>query len=299
MKKRLRYLFPLISLVLGVLACSLPLDVNPSLEKTLETAVVDDIVLPIAEEAPLQERQEEPPEAEAFLCPSNWVPGVFSEIQLCYPPDLMRAVSPSIYDENPPAEDEIWMFVVHPKMLHVSLLDYVLARPAFIQVYPIAAYIAMDPWVDVLITELEGLLASQDSSPSQIKFVPYQNASQLIVAKVNYLNFRNGRGVRFITQDAQDTLPINNQEAYYAFLGLTDDGQYLVSAVLPISSPLFFPDLVSLTDADWDVLWSGYEDYITKLKADLAREPLDSFMPSLITLDAIMSSILVPSGTLD
>lgn len=51
--------------------------------------------------------------------------------------------------------------------------------------------------------------------------------------------FKNGKGVRFVTAFGDGKGPITNDSLYYVFYGLTDDGTYQVSAILPLSSVLF------------------------------------------------------------
>ena len=61
-------------------------------------------------------------------------------------------------------------------------------------------------------------------------------------------------GVVVSIQEADPMLKLQKEEVQPAndpFLGLTEDGQYLVSAVLPISSSLFYAVTDSLSEADW------------------------------------------------
>ena len=46
-------------------------------------------------------------------------------------------------------------------------------------------------------------------------------------SQVQYLDFKNGTGVRYLTQFDQGILPINNYELVYTYQGLTSDGKIL------------------------------------------------------------------------
>ncbi len=84
----------------------------------------------------------------------------------------------------------------------------------------------------------------------------------------------------------------------YVFQGLTDDGQYYVSAVLPINHP----DLpANRQEADFDdanITAEAYEAYLDELLSQLEAAPAGSFTPSLEALDALIESLVVePAGS--
>jgi hypothetical protein len=68
--------------------------------------------------------------------------------------------------------------------------------------------------------------------------------------------------VRFITQYSQAALPVSNDSAFYAFIGITDDGAYLVSATLPVTHPLFVADGMTEPAEGWAAFVENYEAYI-------------------------------------
>jgi len=61
--------------------------------------------------------------------------------------------------------------------------------------------------------------------------------SQAFIGKRKFLRFRNGRGVLFLTQYQQETLPVNNGALVCTFQGMTDDNAWYVSAVFPVAAP--------------------------------------------------------------
>ena len=66
-------------------------------------------------------------------------------------------------------------------------------------------------------------------------FLPLFNAAQVMHTHLQYLDFKNGQGLRYLTEFDQGIIPINNYELIYTYQGLTGDGKYYVAAVLPVN----------------------------------------------------------------
>lgn len=158
-----------------------------------------------------------------------------------------------------------------------------------------ADYVALEPDIQVTVNELQSLLTSQDPNPSAIPFLPIYNAAQMMQAKVTYLDFRSGAGVRFITQYGQAAMPINNVSAIYAFMGLTADGQYIVSATFPVTHPDFAADNMTEPFEGWATFSENYETYVNDMETSLAAQADDAFTPDLAMLDTMMESFMVPA----
>jgi hypothetical protein len=120
---------------------------------------------------------------------------------------------------------------------------------------------------------------------------PWVEAEQSIFSRFQYLNFRSGSGVLFLTQyDQEDPpTPINNEELTCNFQGLTRDGKYYVAARLPISHPSL-PKGIDFTD---DNERNKGRLYLRRAEARLNTLPENSFYPSLASLKALLSSISV------
>ncbi len=71
---------------------------------------------------------------------------------------------------------------------------------------------------------------------SEIPIFPPAKGAQLFRAKVNYLRFEKGSGVRFVTRYAVDKSPTTNENIFYTFQGLSKDGQSLIVFVHPIAA---------------------------------------------------------------
>ena len=112
------------------------------------------------------------------------------------------------------------------------------------------------------------------------------------------ISFRNGKGIRALTEYAQYYAPINNNELLYQFAGLTDDEKYYIIAILPINAPFLAenekPDAPVPTDGVPIPTDIGPNDgYYAAITEKLVALDSESFMPSLTTLDALIQSILI------
>jgi hypothetical protein len=134
-------------------------------------------------------------------------------------------------------------------------------------------------------TSLTGTTAGET-----IPFLPIFNAAQSFRAQVKYIPFANGTGVRFVTQYGQAPLPINNQEMFYTYQGITSDGLYYVSMILPLSHPSLPADG---TVENYDAFMANFEAYMLETATALDTADPASFMPDLNVLDAMMGSLHV------
>lgn len=132
-----------------------------------------------------------------------------------------------------------------------------------------------------------------DEPPYYVPWLQPINATPIMHAGVEYLNFQNGAGMRYLTQYAQALSVVNNEEIFYTFQGLTQDGEYYIAARLPV----YHPDLVAgandAPDGDTSV-WEDVEknlQYMQKMAPILDAAAPSSFTPDLATLDALMGSI--------
>ena len=97
-----------------------------------------------------------------------------------------------------------------------------------------------------------------------------------------------------MTQYAQYFVTVNNTDLFYTYQGLTSDGKYWVSAILPINNPILaanadtLPAGMSMEDFN-----NNYGSYITGMIDQLNSQASDSYTPSLAVLDALVASITI------
>jgi hypothetical protein len=119
------------------------------------------------------------------------------------------------------------------------------------------------------------------------------NAGSMMYAQVEYLDFQNGVGVRYLAQSAQALTVVNNRELRYTFQGLTRDGKYHVIAVLPTSHPDLLDRPNESPNGDVSVFTDVNKNfqYLQKVVRILDEAQPASFTPNLAKLDAMIRSI--------
>jgi hypothetical protein len=125
-------------------------------------------------------------------------------------------------------------------------------------------------------------------------FLPPINAAGHLVGKHEYLNFRNGSGMRYLIQFTQQPIKPNLADTIYTYQEITDDGKYYIAATLPafLPTPLDNPMEQFATQQGWD-------NFYHQLRVTVNQIPNKDFLPNLDTLDGIFSSLTVnPSANI-
>jgi hypothetical protein len=185
-----------------------------------------------------------------------------------------------------------------PQYVRISLDGYPLTQKFFepeISIYPVEDYRRVSPQAGPQLDRLQGVLDQQPSSADQYPFLPVFNAGQVFDSDVAYLEFQNGRGVRYLTIYAQYAAPVNNYDLFYTFQGLTDDGKTFISAILPVNHPSLPADPNALSSAEMDNIIKNYDLYIADQATALSSQPAGSFTPGLDQLDALIRSLEIGS----
>ena len=241
--------------------------------------------------------QIEPPEPEPTLEPIiQATPDVeFQGISFSYDDDLASSVDLSIvpYQIDP---NGITSFSF-PSHYSFTFDGYALSdtfHNPIIRVYPISNYESINSYAETVIEQLRSLLQSQPSIAvnDQLPLIPPWNAAQMFSAEAAYITFQNGSGLRYLTMHGQAYYPIDNYNMIYVFQGITNDGEYLLSAILPISNP-GLPAKGEDTIDDWDAFYEFHDAYIAQAAMQVDEFTADSFMPTLGMLDEMMASFLI------
>ncbi len=197
--------------------------------------------------------------------------------------DIIPAVSES---ENPP----YWLLM--PEYTQITLEGYPISQhsmQAKIYIYPVEELIATNEAAGKVVETLRTLL--QD--PQEIKdmpFLPLMNQVQVMHTQIQYLEFKNGQGLRYLTEFGQGMVPLNNYELFYTFQGLTNDGKYYVAAILPVNHPNLPLD-VKLTGGEPVEFYNDFPTYVKNVANSLNTKAASSFSPELTQLEVMMTSI--------
>jgi hypothetical protein len=137
------------------------------------------------------------------------------------------------------------------------------------------------------------ILAALQSGYAEGQPLPAALKGQL-KAQTYGLGFQNGHGIRLLEQYNQAPMPVNNQQLFYFFRGLTDDGQYFVQVVLPVQAPFLpangSPD-TALPAGGVPFEPDNLPAYFASVVQKLNDTPGDAFTPTLQQLDALIDSI--------
>ena len=191
-----------------------------------------------------------------------------------------------------PANADAPFWEVLPEYTRATLQGYPigshLMKPQ-IFVYPVEDLGKVNEGAGKIAATLQTLLQSPQEIPN-LPFLPLFNASQVMHAQTQYLDFKNGQGLRYLTEFDQGILPINNYELIYTYQGLTNDGKYYVAAVLPVNHPSLPAD-EKVTGNEPPEFTSDFPAYLANVGKALSSQAADTFTPNLTQLDAIMSSL--------
>ena len=190
-------------------------------------------------------------------------------------------------------------FAINPQFTDVTFQGYILPNtffPAHIDVYPVQDFHALAPDViDADVAALQALIAG-GALPAKgaLPLLPIFNAAQEFRAEYKVISFSGGSGIRYLTQYSQFYDPINSHEMFYSFQGLSTDGKYWISAILPISNSMLPPNGDNPPGGmTWDQFGNQFQTYLTDIVIKLEAQPPDSYSPTIAALDALIESIAV------
>ena len=279
-------------LTLVLLSCNLSAPSQPTVAPSVIT--VNAVPQPTETPPPPASPTVPPPPTES---PTPALPFIeYQGVRFSYAPMLAANVSVETVPASPDSNDAPY-WDRFPEHLKFTLNGYLLANTfhePHIWVYPVQELQQKSEGGAIAFMELHQLLADHPQAPESLPMMPIFNAAQLLRAQVGYLRFGNGEGVRYLTEYAQYTAPINNKDLFYTFQGLTDDERYYVAAVLPIHHPNLPTDAETFMQGrDWGQFSDVYQPYLEEMTRQLNGFDANSFSPSLSQLDDIFRSLTI------
>ncbi len=233
------------------------------------------------------------------------IPAAYGPVSLILPTGLADSINSKTVDAVTDTLRSVWEN--NPAHIQIELKAYPVQgeylKPTF-YIFRTQDCIEYQDYAAESRQRLQAILTSPDTSQTRetLPSAPFFNAGQIFAAASKVIPFQNGRGVRFITQYAQYYAQVNNHELIYHFEGLTDDGQYYVIAILPITAPLLaesadpnspIPDGGVPLPSDYDTTGASSEIYYSNIAALLDATPADDFTPTLTQLDQLIQSLTV------
>jgi hypothetical protein len=220
----------------------------------------------------------------------------YQGVSFSYPATLATDVKGQAVPAQPAGSDAPWWLPV-PEYTQLALVGYPLTgttQQPQVVVFPADEFAKTNAEAATRIDALRKLLQDQPANPEgQMSFLPLENAAQQMHTKVQYEPFVGGQGVRYLTQYAQAPLPLNNQDLFYTYQGLTDDGKYYVAAILPVSHKSLPASVNAVPQDQQKALTENFAQYMNDAVKALDGQPDASFQPSLADLDAMVKTIAV------
>jgi hypothetical protein len=282
--KRRIFLTTFIILILFSLACAVTGETSGS--SNADQEIAEAVAQTLAAEAAANPPEADSPEEELPPVPDI----LFEGVSFSYDHSLAETVNP----ENDPGlldgANEFWNIPPHLKF---SFSNWTLAdafHEAVIRVYRVTALEAVNPTISEYLDDLQRVIDAQPADHEDIRVGDLFNAAQFIRSQVAFIEFQNGSGVRFLSQYGQAAWPIGWPHLFYTFQGLTDNGEFYISIILPVNHPsLPNPDDVVMDDAFYD----NFVNYRADIQAQLNGEDPASFEPSLLVLDGVVETLKV------
>ncbi len=274
---------PILVICLTMLACS----ITPTSEPPVTESPVTEP--PVTEPPVTEPPATEPPLVTNVTC---------NELALYLDPSLATGYDCQTVPESP------YEMELYPAHTELTLTGYPLSGKFFephISIFPVAAYTALIPAaVPGRVAELQALIAGGAVPPfvasftTGLPFLPTFNAGQAFYAQEQILPFASGSGIRFLTEFAQYYVPVNNTDLFYTYQGLTNDGLYWVSVILPVNLPMLPADATNPPGGvTWEEFSNTYEPYINDMVSQLNAQPGGNYIPSLLLLDGLVNSITI------
>jgi hypothetical protein len=219
---------------------------------------------------------------------------VFKNVSFYLNPAVSTSASGQLFPETPSSTDSPY-WETHPEYVSISLDGYLLSQTTLhpvIAVYPIADYRRLSDQASKILDSLGNTLSRKPVDERQMPFLTLMNAGQVFHSNVKYLDFQNGSGVRYLAVLAQYPAPVNNQDLFYTYQGLTSDERYFVSIILPVSHTTLPMSANVLPVSELEAIAKA-PTYYGNMAARLNALPDGSFAPDLAKLDALITSLVI------
>jgi hypothetical protein len=185
----------------------------------------------------------------------------------------------------------------HPQYTEVALTGYVLAdrfQPPVIDVFLVHGYDALSlGGIGSFVPDLQALVAGGTPGDTLPFLNPYE-AAQLFHAQYQVLSAPGSNGIRYLTERVQNLYPVTNHEMFYTYQGVTGDGLYAITVMLPDSNPLLPENGDTMPGGETQQqFYDNFDSYIAGIKTQLNAQPAEAFTPSLTLLDALVTSITI------
>jgi hypothetical protein len=185
----------------------------------------------------------------------------------------------------------------HPQYTQVTLTTYQTGSSVSpeIDVFSVQSY--NEDFPPNGISDFQSALQALINGGTPGKNLPFlspHESAQIIHAQYQVLHVPSGSGIRYLTESAQNYAVINNNALFYTYQGLTSDGKYAITAILPVSNPVLPNNGDTYPGGEsFQQFSDSFDTYIANTQTQLDGQPSTNFSPSLVLLDDLVKSIQI------
>lgn len=193
-------------------------------------------------------------------------------------------------------EDQVNWMNGEPEFLHITFdnekADTWNYKQRQLLVYPVQTYLALyeadgkkefNGWM----ATMKKIIANKNADGvEEIPVLPSGDGHQVFRAQKKFVKFKQGSGIRFVSQYSNGDPPLSNKDMFYTFQGLTNDNRYYISFFHPLN----------IKDLPENISAEKSEEYANKVEQK-------RFSPTLDSLDRVIESLNLtedkPKGVAD
>jgi hypothetical protein len=229
--------------------------------------------------------------AQPTAAQSSGIPVSYNNVTFSIPLELNASASPTT---NTDVEFPYINPSGGPMAEHVvfQITNYPVQGDAKIIVFKSSDFAAYGvPSQDAITALLKGQETIQPISKALIQGNFYAQAKPV--------TFKNGHGVRYLTEVLTGFAPITNQDLFYYYEGVTNDGAYFVSAIFHVTAPFLVVDGNQNSSTPPDGVpfnWGANLDfpkYLNDITQKLNNTTPENYTVPLTVLDQLIGTVHV------
>ena len=230
-----------------------------------------------------------PPPAAPSAAPAKGIPVSSNHVAFTIPLEMNASAAPSTTTDvefpyiNPSGG---------PMASHAvfQITNYPVEGDAKIFVFKSSDYAAYGELTQGAITALLG--KKENGQPLPV------GLAQDFQAQIKAVSFKNGHGVRLLTQVLGNFMTINNHGLFYYYQGISNDGTYYVAAIFHINAAFLVADDKSTSPTPGNGIpfpanpdGASFTKYLDSITQKLNATPPEKYTVSLALLDQLIGSI--------
>ncbi len=181
-----------------------------------------------------------------------------------------------------------------PQHTVLEISGYPIGRQAYIMIFKASEYSSYTDLTRQTLTTLQTFqYQTGQPLPNELTLGPLNPQAQALTSE-------NAHGLRYLAQIIIGVVPVANDQIFYYYQGLTNDGLYYISAVFPVNAPFLAsngdPSSLPIDGIPFppdNAVAEELNTYYVAIGERLNHADPSIFQPSLNALDSIIQSITI------